>query len=226
MKNKNIMVVRNLIKCLELESLRNPEVVANLVRAFGIVCWGPPVFGKDEVFKNQSADMAGMYQTPDQIAEALVYLSNYEINSYCEVGIFQGGTFLFISEYLRRFNPAIKCLGIDPTGYLNEEIRAIIEKEIFMSFKAITSEQLTGQEFDLCFLDGDHSAEWVRADWENIGKHAKICMVHDIQEVSCPGVVSAWEEIKGKKPITFLTHTSEQPSQGIGIIHNEKKGKA
>jgi len=39
MKNKNIVAVRNLIRCLDIESLRNPEVVANLVRAFGLVKW-------------------------------------------------------------------------------------------------------------------------------------------------------------------------------------------
>lgn len=223
MNNKNIIVVRNLIRTLDMVSLKNPDVVANLVRAFGIVQWGPPAFGEDEKFKNSSADMAGMYQTPDQIAEALIYLSGFEINSYLEIGIFQGGTFLFVSEYLRRFNPGIKCLGIDPTGYLNDEIREIIEKEIWLTFKSVTSDKLIGQEFDLVFIDGEHTAEWAKADWENAGKHAKICMIHDIQEMSCPGVMQVWEEIKGKRPVTFLAHTSEHPSQGIGIIH--KKGE-
>jgi len=32
-KNKNIIVVRNLIETLSIESLKNSEVVANLVRA-------------------------------------------------------------------------------------------------------------------------------------------------------------------------------------------------
>ena len=222
MKNKNIIAVRNLLRCLDIESLKNPEVVANLVRAFGIVQWGPDAFGKDEIFKNQSADMAGMYQTPDQIGKALVYLSNFKINSYLEVGVFQGGNFLFVYEYLRRFNPEIRCTGIDPTGHLNDEIRAIIETELFLSFKAITSDQLAGQEFDLVFIDGDHTAEWAKRDFENVGRHAKICMIHDIQEASCPGVVEFWETIKGKKAVEFLDHTSEKPSQGIGII--TKKG--
>lgn len=224
MKNKNIIAVRNLVRCLDLESLKNPEVVANLVRALGIVQWGPDAFGEDEKFKNPSVDMAGIYQTPNQTGKVLVYLSDFEINSYCEVGTFQGGGFLFVSEYLRRFNPEIKCLTIDPTNFLNPEIREIIESEMWLSFKAMTSDQIAGEEFDLCFLDGDHSSEWVKKDWENLGKHAKICMIHDIQEVSCPGVVEFWETVKGKKPITFLDYTSEKPSQGIGIIHNKKLG--
>jgi hypothetical protein len=222
MKNKNIIAVRNLIRSMDIESLKNPEVVANLVRAFGIVQWGPDVFGQDEVFKNHSGDMAGIYQTPDQIGKALVYLSKFRINSYLEVGVFQGGNFLFVSEYLRRFNPDIQCTGIDPTGYLNDEIRAIIETELFLSYKAIDSDQLAGQEFDLVFIDGDHTAEWAKRDFENVGRHAKICMFHDIQEISCPDIVAFWKTVKGKKGVEFLDHTSSEPSQGIGII--VKKG--
>lgn len=223
MKNKNIIVVQNLLRCLDLESLKNSEVVANLVRAFGIVQWGPDAFGEDEKFKNASADMAGIYQTPNQIAEALVYLSQFEINSFLEIGTFQGGNFIFMSEYLRRFNPGIKCLGIDPTEFLNDEIRAIIETEIFLSFKTITSDQLIDQEeFDLVFIDGDHTAEWVKRDFENVGQYAKICMIHDIQEWSCQDIGEFWTTIKGKKAIEFLDYTSEKPSQGIGIIIKKK----
>jgi len=148
MNNKNIIAVRNLIRRLDKESLKNPEVVANLIRAFGIVQWGPDVFGADEVFKNASPEMAGIYQTPDQIAKALVYLSDYKINSYLEVGVFQGGTFLFVSEYLRRFNPKIQCTGIDPTDYLNPEIADIINAESWLSFLPCTSDDVAGKPFD------------------------------------------------------------------------------
>lgn len=220
MNNKNIIVVQNLIRSLDLASLRNPDVVANLVRAFGIVHWGAPVFGNDEPFKNPTPNMAGIYQTPDQIGKALVYLSDFRIESYLEVGVFQGGNFLFVSEYLKRFNPSIRCIGIDPTGYMNSEIMQIIEKEIWISFKSITSDYITGQAFDLVFIDGDHSAEWVMKDWNNVGKQAKICLIHDIQEPSCPDVPAFWKSLKGKKK-EFLDYSGAEPSQGIGIIINE-----
>ncbi len=219
--NKNIQAVRSLIRCLSTESLKNPEVVANLVRAFGIVQWGPPVFGQDEAFKNQSVDMAGIYQTPGQIGKALVYLSKFKINSYLEIGVFQGGNFVFVSEYLKRFNPEIKCYGIDPTNFLNPEIKEIIESEKFMSFKSAISDQIKGTKFDLVFIDGDHSAEWIKRDFENVGKLAKICMFHDIQEKSCPDVKVFWDNLDGNK-IEFLDSNAIPKVQGIGILH--KKG--
>jgi hypothetical protein len=227
MKNKNIIAVKNIIRCLDIDSLKNPEVVANLVRAFGIVQWGTVSFGDDEIFKNPSVEMAGIYQTPIQVAEMLVYLSDFEINSFLEVGVFQGGNLIFMSEYLRRFNPNIRCIGIDPNGHLNDEIRAIIETELFLSFKSITSDHISGTEFDLVFLDGDHGAAWIKKDWENVGKCSKICAIHDIQGPVCPDVVKFWkalkEKNKGKVIAEFLKSSTTEPTKGIGVIHNAKR---
>ncbi|MBW1813430.1 MAG: class I SAM-dependent methyltransferase [Deltaproteobacteria bacterium] len=221
MKNKNIIVVQSLIKQLDLKTLKRPAIVADLIRAFGIVQWGPPAFGNDEKFKNAFEDMAGIYQTPDQIAKALIYLSTFEINSYLEIGVFQGGNFIFVSEYLRRFNPKIKCTGIDPTNYLNPEIKEIIDSEDWLTFLPITSNEITTLKFDLVFIDGDHDNGWIKKDWENVGRNAKICMLHDIQEVSCPEIVEFWGKLKGEK-VEFLDYSSELSSQGIGIIQGGK----
>lgn len=217
MKNKNIIVVQSLIRQLDLDTLKRPEIIADLIRAFGIVQWGPDVFGNDEKFKNISEDMAGIYQTPDQTAKALVFLSDFEINTYLEIGVFQGGNFLFVSEYLKRFNPKIKCIGIDPTGFLNPEIKEIIDSENWLSFLPITSNEMAKERFDLIFIDGNHENEWIQKDWQNVGQFAKICMLHDIQELTCPEIIKFWEKLKGKK-IEFLDYTSKEPSQGIGII--------
>jgi hypothetical protein len=229
MKNKNIVAVTNLIRTLSVESLKNPEVVANLVRAFGIVQWGPPVFGTEEMFKNSSVEMAGIYQDPSQIADALIYLSDYKIHSFIEVGVFQGGNLIFMAEYLKRFNPGIGCLGIDPTDYLNPEIRDIIDHEPWLSYKKVTSDALAGQEFDLAFLDGEHTKEWIEKDYKNVGQYAKICMLHDIQGPICPDVVAFWKGLKAKYPDNetkeFLRCGSPGPTKGIGVIHREKKSK-
>lgn len=226
MNNKNILAVTSLIRRMGVESLRDPDVVADLVRAFGIVQWGAPVFGQDEVFKNATPSMAGIYQTPCQLGRALAYLSEFKVESYLEIGVFQGGCFLFVSEYLRRFNPGIVCLGIDPTNYLNPEVREIVELSDWMKFAGVTSDKLRGRKFDLVFIDGAHENGWTKADWENVGKHAKVCMIHDIQETSCPEVVAFWEELKQDKKkqyIEFLEHTADAPLQGIGIITGKER---
>lgn len=221
MKNKNIIVVRNLIRCLDLESLRNAEVVVNLVRAFGIMPWGTKTTGPEVDFIGKEGAAIG--QTPDQIAKALVYLSQFKIDSFCEIGVMHGGNFLFCSEYLRRFNPSIQCLGVDPTNYLDPEIREIIEREMWLTFKSVTSDGIASMAFDFVFIDADHTAPWPAKDYENVGRHAKICGFHDLQDPLWPDVAAFWATLKGakKEKLEFLDDPSGCSTHGIGII-NEK----
>lgn len=225
MKNKNIIVVRNLIQCLPLDALKDAEVVANLVRSFGIVAWGPRIAGPEMQFI--TADNVGIAQTPDQIAKALVYLSKFTIKTFCEIGVYHGGNFLFCSEYLRRFAPDIQCLGVDPTGFLDADIKEIIDKEVWLSFKSVTSDGIPGMAFDFVFIDADHVTPWITKDWENVGQYAKICGFHDLQDPGWPDVPKFWETLKGDKKkvmVEFLDDPSGCLTHGIGIIH-AKEGK-
>jgi hypothetical protein len=221
MKNKNIIAVQNLIRCLDIESLRNFEVVANLVRAFGIMNWGPNATGPEMRFINYSGAAIG--QTPDQIAKALVYISRFEINSFCEIGLYYGGNFLFCSEYLRRFNPDIQCTGIDPSDYLDSEIKEIINANDWLYYEKTTSESLTGRQFDFVFIDGEHTAPWPAKDYENIGRHAKICGFHDLQDPLWQDVRKFWGTLNnpGMRKVEFLDDLSGRNSHGIGLIHDE-----
>ena len=227
MLNKNILTVTNLIKLLSLEELKRKEIVENLIKTFGLVQWGPDVFGEDEQYKNLTVDMAGIYQIPAQLAGALIRLSSEQISSYCEIGVFQGGNFVFVSEYLKRFNPEIMCTGIDPSNYLNKEIRAYIDaNDNWMEFKQVTSDDISGTKFDLVFIDGNHVDGWVEKDYENLGKYAKICLIHDIQEKSCQEVIDFWEKIKqGKTTEEYLECFSPEPIMGIGMILQGKESK-
>jgi hypothetical protein len=221
MKNKNILAVQNLLGCLDFESLKNSEVIANLIRAFGIMNWGPHTAGPEITFINQSGASIG--QTPDQIAKMLIYLSKFKIDSFCEIGVMHGGNFLFCSEYLRRFNPSIQCLGVDPTNYLDSEIREIIERETWLTFKSVTSDGITGMAFDFVFIDADHVAPWPERDWQNVGRFAKICGFHDLQDPMWPDVAVLWRTLNDtkKKKIEFLDDASGCKSHGIGIIHGK-----
>ena len=72
------------------------------------------------------------------------------------------------------------------------------------------------------FIDGEHSAPWPAKDWENVGKHASICMFHDIQEALWPDVAAFWATLKGGKKVEFLDTWKDRKTHGIGLIHVKK----
>ena len=224
--NRNIPIVQNLIRNLDTESLKNPEVVANLVRAIGLMRWVhygmDPETGPETLYLNPDGIVA-IGQTPDQIAKALVYLSDFEINSYCEIGLYYGGNFWFVSEYLRRFNPDIQCVGIDPVDHVSPQIWDIVISSDWMRVILTTSEEIAGSDFDLVFIDGNHTTPWLVNDWENVGRHSKICMFHDLQDALWPDVGAFWAGLNGPKKIEFLDCCPDRATHGIGLIHNTLK---
>lgn len=70
--------------------------------------------------------------------------------------------------------------------------------------------------YDFCFIDGDHSYEGVKADWENYGPHAKVVAFHDI--VNNTGCFRLWQELK--EQYRTIEYTSSL-FLGIGILYKE-----
>ena len=111
----------------------------------------------------------------------------------------------------------------DPEPILRESIREIgamgHEAHLFIGNSRapslVAAVQALGP-YDFCFIDGDHSYEGVKADWENYGPHAKIVAFHDIiNNVDC---FRLWNEIKGG--YRHVEYTSSI-WLGIGILFKD-----
>jgi hypothetical protein len=89
-----------------------------------------------------------------------------------------------------------------------------------------TSFEFSGQQFDAVFIDGDHTFEWAWADYQNVGRAARICGMHDIncaqyRDLVFGGVCGAWEVIRrqegdGAEFQEFREHPSKD-FMGFGV---------
>ena len=173
----------------------------------------PELYGEERKYMLSDRNELGIYQTPIQFASLLKYLEQYNFDSYLEIGVFRGGTFLFMKYFLQAKNPNIKLYCVDPT----DNIHNLAKQEIQAYLIDGTSNDLINH-YDLVFIDGDHSYNWAKLDWLNAGQHAKVCIFHDVNEPTCPGVVKLWNEVKQNKKHTEFIQTNHQ---GIGVIHND-----
>ena len=82
---------------------------------------------------------------------------------------------------------------------------------------------LSGEKVDLLFIDGDHTYEGVKKDFEMYGplvKNKGLIVFHDISDIPPPtGVRRLWKEIKGNKK--EIIEKMDLGWGGIGIL--EKK---
>jgi hypothetical protein len=212
-KNKRLL---DRINGLSLSTISEKEII-DMVCEYGLCVEDRDGYGEWNKYMIKSRNEEGIFQTPKQISDALLELLKHNIKSYAEIGIFKGGSYLLISNILKLKNPNLESIGIDiQDRHLTEDIKKYINLHVG------TSEDFKGKHFDFVFIDGDHSYEGVKTDYQNLGQYANIVMFHDINDSTCPGVVKFWNEVKeGKKYKEFTYQTNNNKIHGIGLLFLE-----
>ncbi len=143
------------------------------------------------------------WQYPKQFSKYLAHLSGEKVESYLEIGVRHGGTFVITVEYLQRFHPVKKAVGVDirrcpglvEYGKLNPRARFTVADSQSAGFQTLLDAE---GPFDLVLIDGDHSREGCWNDFELLKDRARILVFHDIDSVPVPGVGAVWRQVKAE----------------------------
>lgn len=216
------------IKESNLEDLKNNNYVENLITKLGF---------NTEILREQPKIVTGngggllIWQYPNQFSKYLCLLSEQKIQSYIEIGCRWGGTFVLTNEYLKKFNNVNKSIAVDIIDspvlnycILNNETQFIKRNSQSQEFK----NYISNNHFDLIFIDGDHSYDGVKNDYEISKNSGKIFVFHDIVSDACPGVVQFWNELKNNEVDTYdffefteqyedVWNSTHQKFLGIGV---------
>lgn len=214
---KKIERLKEQIAALDLEAITVPQI-EEIICEFGLVYDPGCDYGEFKQYMVGSRVDLGVYQTPRQMAECIFDVLKLNIKSYLEIGLFNGGSYLIMTEFLKRKNPDVICIGIDITDkYMLEEVKPFLD-----GFQIGTSDDFKGEPFDLVFIDGDHTDFWVNRDWDNVGAPARYALIHDINQPTWPAVKVFWERMKQEKKYSEYTYQTEgKPVHGIGLLYNE-----
>ncbi|WP_197526315.1 class I SAM-dependent methyltransferase [Botrimarina colliarenosi] len=205
------------------EQLRDVEVIANLIRGIGLRYDARGLYGEEARYMNATTD--GLWQLPLQLANALVVLADQEIKTFLEVGTHSGFTGAVITAYLHRLQPGLQALTIDPfPSFRNYEL---VRQKLPLEYRRCTTSDLMGETFDCVLIDGDHSYEAVKRDYEIVGRTARVCLFHDIDDdlSGHDNVPRFWRElVSGGDFDQTYEFTQSPPGKrvmgiGVGVRH-------
>lgn len=179
-----------------------------------------------------------IWQYPIQFAPFLAWLSKNcsSMEKYLEIGVRWGGTFIAVSEFLRRVSPGFNLsIAIDPIApsplmrrYLElgrAEYRQCLSTDD--TFKRL----IDSERPDFVFIDGDHTLKGVMHDFD-ICSSADVLAFHDITSDGCVDTTAFWSFLKRHATSFESCEFADQYEtvagrfMGIGVLRRKQYAQA
>ena len=179
-------------------------------------------------------------QVRDEITNLLKILAKRKPKNILEIGTAWGGTLFLFAKVA---SPQAKIVSVDiPSGYAGgypewrvklyqsfgmpeQKIWLIRKNSHLLSTLGMVETALEGRKLDFLFIDGDHTYDGVKKDFETYCKLVRkggLIALHDIcihpPETGCE-VNKFWAEIKNLYKHDELIHDNKQGCCGIGILY-------
>ena len=140
------------------------------------------------------------WQYPNQFAGLLSLLRERPAASYLEIGSRWAGTFRIVDHVLRAANPDLRSWGmdlIDCPPLLADGLRPPGMHYLRGDSTRAETWQALPPQIDVIFIDGDHSWEAVRADFNAaLARRPHTIIFHDTASDACPGVRLFWQDVR------------------------------
>jgi hypothetical protein len=142
-----------------------------------------------------------LWQLPNQFAPYLIEIARHGVRRYLEIGVRHGGSFSATVEYLSRIGDLEEAVAVDI-----DAVPALLPYPLDQpSVRLMQADTMTdhfaawmrrGPGFDLAFVDGLHSYEGCRRDFETVRPHARMIALHDISNHIEPEVGRVWADVR------------------------------
>jgi cephalosporin hydroxylase len=180
------------------------------------------------------------FQVPWEYAQFIEFAKRIQPKVILEIGTADGGTLLAWSRIASEKIVSVD-VPLNPMGWGYAPVRQRLYREfsrgrphleIHLIFgnshtentRKIVEDRLAGRKVDLLFIDGDHSYDGVRRDyelWKGLVRAGGYIVFHDI----LPHTISPdckvdrlWNELKQKEKCTEIVADPKQGWAGIGVI--------
>lgn len=178
-------------------------------------------------------------QIPSEITRLARAVQALKPKTILEIGTASGGTTLIwsylaservISCDLNDMTHQKKLFTRFPPPTSNCKVSLLSGNSHAPQFKALVAKTLNGEKVDFLFIDGDHTAQGVTADYLDYKEFVRpggIIAFHDIvenQPLPTNQVFQLWERLKQIGQVEEFVNDPNQRGFGIGVLHVPEQG--